>query len=822
MASRPKSTSSRSRTSRSGSSSRTTSKSRSTSRSRSSSSQSSLFEDIITALQSLLGGIFDRLHSLTLDQRLDIIGVLLTLTGFLSILGFLYRTSDNVFGQWGTFLANTFGWMIYVLPIALTLFGIWLILRRFERLPSITLERVVGIVLFFISLTIWVHIVGLLTIAEIADYQGGGGFGRFLTIPLLRGFGWSAAAVINLLLTWLGIMFTLDVPFARIWVKTEAWRGRFKERFSASFQRPASQDERLSRKEEIEVPEDLPQVFRPITEAGMGNSASVAVEEPATSEKPQKAEDEFSKPIRKPPDREWKLPEANDLLRPAPEFKPDTSMVEEQARIIEETLDLLGAPGHVVETNHGPRVTQFGVEPDFNERRSGDKIRVRVNKLVALADDLTMALASQSVRIQAPVPGKSYVGIEVPNANSQPVVLSEIIDSQVFRKIHSLLRFGLGKDVTGRAVAANLKTMPHMLIAGTTGSGKSVCINAILCNFLLYNSPRDLRLLLVDPKRVELTGYNGIPHLLAPVVVEMTKVVNALQWILREMESRYHKFSKVGARNLTGFNQKNPKDYMPHIVVVIDELADLMMTAPGETESTITRLAQLARATGIHLILATQRPSTKVITGLIKANFPARIAFNVATGVDSRVILDTNGAERLLGKGDMLFKPPDMANPFRLQGVHVSDEEIDKIVNYWKNDAHKQTAKSSQKADSAQPKSTTKSVLPGELINAQQGKLWDLDSKFDPLTEEAVDVIRNEGRASTTMLQRKLRIGYTRAARIIEHLFSLGIISEPHPTTQIREVLDWGEQGPPNNDDAEEEEQFDDYQSLEEEGDNDE
>lgn len=701
--------------------------------------------------------------------------------------------------------------MIYVVPVAITLFGIWLILRRFERTPSITLERIAGIFLFFISFTIWVHFFALQMLVSPLAHQGGGFFGRLLTTPLLLGFGWLASLVINLCLTWLAIMFTFDIPFARIWVNTESFRHHLKERFETTLERSSIQQERFSRKEEIEVPEDLPQVFRPISDIGTG-STSVAIEEAPSTNKPEQPADEFSKPIRKPPDREWKLPEAMEMLRAAPDFEPDTSMVEEQARIIEETLDLLGAPGHVVEINHGPRVTQFGVEPDFNERRSGDKIRVRVTKLVSLADDLTMALASQSVRIQAPVPGKSYVGIEVPNANAEPVVLSEIISAQVFRKIHSPLRFGLGKDVTGRAVAANLKTMPHLLIAGTTGSGKSVCINAILCNLLLYNSPRDLRLLLVDPKRVELTGYNGIPHLLAPVVVEMEKVVNALQWILREMESRYHKFSKVGARNLIGFNEKNPKDYLPHIVVVIDELADLMMTAPGETEATITRLAQLARATGIHLILATQRPSTKVITGLIKANFPARIAFNVATGVDSRVILDQNGAERLLGKGDMLFKPPDLANPFRLQGVHVSDEEIEKIVNYWRHDAHK-TEKNTlesgkQTPPSAKPKEST------SFMHAQQGKLWDLNSKFDPLTEEAVQLIREEQRASTTMLQRKLRIGYTRAARIIEHLYSLGIISEPHPTTQIREVLDWGEQGPPEEQPPEEE--YDDFHSMDE------
>ena len=307
-----------------------------------------------------------------------------------------------------------------------------------------------------------------------------------------------------------------------------------------------------------------------------------------------------------------------------------------------------------------------------------------MSKITSLVDDLALALAARRIRIQAPVPGKSYVGIEVPNDEVSQVSLREVIESKSFQSKQTPLRFALGKDVSGKSIAVDLADMPHLLIAGTTGSGKSVCINSILSGFLLQNSPSTLRLILIDPKRVELTGYNGIPHLLAPVVVDVERVIAVLQWALLEMDHRYDKFSKTGVRNIIEYNSKFPQDQLPNLIIIIDELADLMMVSPDETERCITRLAQLARATGIHLIIATQRPSVDVVTGLIKANFPARIAFAVASGVDSRVILDQPGAERLLGRGDMLFQSPDAAAPVRLQGVYVSEVEIQRLVDYWR------------------------------------------------------------------------------------------------------------------------------------------
>ncbi|MFN8411112.1 MAG: DNA translocase FtsK [Anaerolineales bacterium] len=378
---------------------------------------------------------------------------------------------------------------------------------------------------------------------------------------------------------------------------------------------------------------------------------------------------------------------SQDILDAGNATSVNEDFVQQRARLIEETLASFGAPAQVVAISRGPSITQFGVEPLFVETRGGVKTRVRVSKIASLSDDLALALAAPRIRIQAPVPGHSYVGIEVPNEEMAMVALRDILESETFQRNKKALSFALGRDVAGLPIMATLENMPHMLIAGTTGSGKSVCVNSILTSMLLYNTPDDLRLVLVDPKRVELTGYNGIPHLLGPVVVEMDRVIGALQWMTREMDKRYHNFAQVGSRNIVDYNAKmkaQGQKKLPYLVIIIDELADLMMIAPDETEKTITRLAQLARATGIHMILATQRPSVDVVTGLIKANFPARIAFAVASNTDSRVILDQPGAERLLGRGDMLYQAPDAPAAARLQGVFVSDHEIQRLVEYWR------------------------------------------------------------------------------------------------------------------------------------------
>jgi S-DNA-T family DNA segregation ATPase FtsK/SpoIIIE len=494
------------------------------------------------------------------------------------------------------------------------------------------------------------------------------------------------------------------------------------------------------------------------------------------------------------PTIQWALPQVRDVLDAGTAPTVNEDFIRQRAHLIEETLASFGAPAQVVEISRGPTITQFGVEPLFVETRGG-RTRVRVSKIASLSDDLALALAAPRIRIQAPVPGHSYVGIEVPNDEMALVALRDILESEPFQRNKTPLRFALGQDVAGLPITANLESMPHLLIAGTTGSGKSVCVNSILSCFLINNTPNELELVLIDPKRVELTSYNGIPHLAhGPVVVEIERVVDVLRWVAGEMDRRYHEFAKVGARNIADYNarmQLQSGRRLSFLVLVIDELADLMMIAPDQTEKTITRLAQLARATGIHMILATQRPSVDVVTGLIKANFPARIAFAVASGVDSRVILDQPGAERLLGRGDMLFQAPDAAAPARLQGVFVSDPEIQKVVDFWKD-------QKAQLSPHAPLSASVGTGLPDD-VPLKQKALWeDMESSdTDPLLNEAIGLIRREGRASVSMLQRRMRIGYTRAARLVDVMEDRGIVGPPEPNSQVRTVLDYGPTVPP-------------------------
>jgi len=489
----------------------------------------------------------------------------------------------------------------------------------------------------------------------------------------------------------------------------------------------------------------------------------------------------------------WSLPSVDEVLEPGAKGRADEAFDRERAQLIEETLRSFGAPARVVEINRGPVITQFGVEPDFVEGRGDRRTKVKVSKISALADDLALALAAPSIRIEAPVPSKGYVGIEVPNPEVSLVALRDVMESEAFQRLPSSLRLGLGKDVSGKPVAADLAAMPHLLIAGTTGSGKSVCVNAIISCLLLQNTPDMLKFVMVDPKRVELTYYNGIPHLLAPVVVELERVVPALQWVSREMDRRYHLFSREGVRNLEDYNRRMEaagERPLHTIVVVIDELADLMMLAPDETERVITRLAQLARATGIHLVIATQRPSVDVVTGLIKANFPARIAFAVASSVDSRVILDQPGAERLLGRGDMLFQAPDAAAPIRMQGAFVSENELQRLIQHWR------LARLDQEPEASRPTTPHEGIPAGASL--KQAPLWEElqqeeQGELDPLFDEAVSIVRQMRRASISLLQRRLRIGYTRAARLVDQLEAKGIVGPAQRGSQPREVLDYGE-----------------------------
>ncbi len=432
----------------------------------------------------------------------------------------------------------------------------------------------------------------------------------------------------------------------------------------------------------------------------------------------------------------------------------DAADLQAAARTIEQTLAGFGAPGEVVEVEQGPTFTRFGVRPGYVER-GGQRLRVKVGRISALKHDLALALAAPAIRIEAPVPGRSLVGIEVPSTRGGPVRLRGIAESQAFTRLRRRhgLALALGRDVTGAPVVADLTGMPHLLIAGATGSGKSVGLNAILASLLLGHTPDALRLILVDPKRVELSRYGALPHLVAPVVTEAREAVGALRWVVAEMDHRYQRFAARGARDRAGFNARSPAGEapVPALVVVIDELADLMLTAPADVEPLLTRVAQLGRATGIHLIVATQRPSTDVLTGIIKANFPARIAFAVSSGIDSRVVLDRVGAEALLGRGDMLFQPPDAPHPVRLQGAWVSDAELDALVGFWRG-AHWP----------APPRlSPWEDLVPSDDPDAE-------------LYERARALAEHDPRLSASVVQRRLRVGFPKARQLVERLVEDG------------------------------------------------
>jgi S-DNA-T family DNA segregation ATPase FtsK/SpoIIIE len=461
----------------------------------------------------------------------------------------------------------------------------------------------------------------------------------------------------------------------------------------------------------------------------------------------------------------WKYPSL-ELLGETELGKAERGDIRGNAATIEKTLESFGIDAKVVEVNLGPAVTQYALEVSLG---------TKLSKITGLERDLALALAAPTgtIRIEAPIPGRSLVGIELPNRAAEFVSLRKMLESEEMNSHKSKLAVSLGLDVSGRPIIADISRMPHILIAGQTGSGKSVCINAFLASLLFRASPTEVKLILVDPKRVELTGYNGIPHLLTPVIVDPDKVISALRWILAEMDRRYKLFAEAGARNIDGYNEMSGFQALPYIVLFIDELADIMLFSPVEVEDAVTRIAQMSRATGIHMVLATQRPSVDVITGLIKANIPSRIAFAVASQVDSRVILDTQGAEKLLGKGDMLYLPPEQAKPMRIQGAFVNDKEIDALTSFIKNQGV--------------PTQYTDEVT--TMAKAGTVTIAGVSGEMDELFKEAVKVVCQYDKASSSLLQRRLSIGYARAARIMDQLEASGVVSPSEGGSKAREVL---------------------------------
>ncbi len=496
---------------------------------------------------------------------------------------------------------------------------------------------------------------------------------------------------------------------------------------------------------------------------------------PPEFRKSLRAADQKDKKPSAPRDRDERLPTLNILLADQ-NARPDERTINQTAGMIEKTLAEFGISATVIGFRVGPTVTQFAVQPGFMKKtgateEEAQQIKVRVAQIASLQKDLALALSAERLRIEAPVPGKPYVGIEVPNTHTSVVRMRSILETDAFHKIGAPLAMALGRDVSGQPIVADLARMPHLLIAGATGSGKSVCITSLAACFAMNNPPEDLRMVMIDSKMVELLRFNGLPHLYGKVETNVERILGVLRWVVVEMEHRYRLLEAARVRDLEAYNRRvsRKKDgaTLPRIVVLIDELADLMMSAPDQTEHNLVRLAQMARATGIHLIVATQRPSTDVVTGLIKANFPARLAFAVASGTDSRVILDTVGAESLLGRGDMLFLNPESGTPARAQGVMITDMEIERIIAHWQKTAN-----------------GTDDTPPWEKLLSEPD-----ENEDEGLIEQAVVIVRQSQRASASLLQRRLRIGYPRAARLLDQLEEMGVVGPSQGGGKERDVL---------------------------------
>jgi len=717
-----------------------------------------------------------RKPSPALRFRGEVAGLLLIALALVTLLSVLSVSQGSITETWLNLLFLAFGYGAYATPFGFAAIGLWLILKSIGREPEIEPEKPVGVaVLFLLGLGVLHMLPSAVSPRQLAASGNGGGYlGWLISQALIRGLGGVGAWIVAIAGLLVGVLMTAGISLSEM----------------AAFARAA-----VARLRRGKAPPYVVNEGRPAAPAE-------AVSEPAAP--PARAAAPAPKPVviggeaPQPPKptgplfprvlggaQKWELPKIADILEQNVEIEISQSEIRERVRIIEETLASFGVPARVIEVNQGPTVTQFGVEPGYVERKDERgqvrKSKIKVSKISALANDLALALAASPIRIEAPVPGRSIVGIEVPNGQTSLVGLRGVMESEAFRSLSSKLRIALGQDVSGQAVVADLAAMPHLLIAGATGSGKSVCINSIIACLLLNNTPDDLRLIMVDPKMVELVPFNGIPHLLSPVVVDLERVVSVLKWTTREMDRRYRLFSKAGARNLDAYNRMaagRGEKPLPYIVVIIDELADLMMVSPEEVERSICRIAQMARATGIHLVIATQRPSVDVVTGLIKANFPARISFAVTSQVDSRVILDTPGAEKLLGRGDMLFMSPDSSKLQRLQGCFVSDQELARLVNHWKG---MYTVSEAQPAEVVQPS------LWGDMEPVQVGA--EGEGEEDALLERAIEEVRAANRASISLLQRRLRIGYSRAARLIDILEEKGIIGPEEGPARTRRVL---------------------------------
>ncbi|MBM3246820.1 MAG: DNA translocase FtsK [Candidatus Omnitrophica bacterium] len=660
----------------------------------------------------------------------------------------------RTFGAYlGWFLIFLFGRATsFIIP----LFIFWLGIRIFrQRLPYLRLPQVIGFVLLLFSLS---SLIGISISNETTRFLHSGLVGSLLSSFFLPRIGLLGGYIAFITLGLLSFVLATEMLISTFFLNLgERLKAFLKSIFD--FKKKAR-----------------PLVLKPVSNGRREPAPSLAeAQKPKITEIPSKAPSLTSAPKIKIKEAlpapalesrarlpelkigDYHLPGLDLLDSPPPlearQIKEDLAA---NARILEETLEDFSISAKVTDVERGPVITRYELEPAPG---------VKVNRIVALSDDIALSMKAQSVRIIAPIPGKGRVGVEVPNMQSSLVYFKETIASNDFQKSGSKLSLALGKDITGQPVITDLGDMPHLLIAGTTGSGKTVCVNCLILSMLFRSTPNELKFLMIDPKMVELAPFNGLPHLLCPVVTDAKKAAVGLGWVVNEMEERYRLLAKVGARNIDAYNEKQEK--IPYIVVIVDELADLMMVARDQIESAITRLAQLSRAVGIHLILATQRPSVDVITGVIKANFPARISFKVASKVDSRTVLDMNGADKLLGRGDMLFLRPGESKLIRAQGSLVNDKEIERVVAFIKSQAEP--------------------VYDEEILKEQQ-KSGLVNGEKDDLYDQAVRVIMESNQASVSILQRRLRLGYTRSARIIDMMEQEGLIG-PFEGSKPRRIL---------------------------------
>lgn len=689
----------------------------------------------------------------------DGLSVILFAFGILVVLGILGLSKGSFLVGLVKLISIWLGWGSPLIIIMAFVAGVFA--YKFSRTSvQIKWTQVISIEISCILLLAVLSVIGGVSITQVDNGLWGGRIGWALVVFFQTLVGRIPGIILIIILSFFSLMGIFGT-----WEKLELW---LKKQTDSSFpgvnpvddgmEAQLSQDEfhdersakqQRSKKKKI----DLPPEFR----------KDLAV--------PRK---DNTDPIKTLP-RSENLPPIN-LLAVEQNVRPDERNINQTAGLIEKTLADFGIPARVVGFRIGPTVTQFAVEPGFFEKGGDDngdvnRQKVRIAQIAGLSRDLALALSAERLRIEAPVPGRSFVGIEVPNLRATIVRLRPILESNSFNKIRSPLNIALGRDVSGQPVIADLARMPHILIAGTTGSGKSVCISALAACLAMNNSPDELRMIMIDSKMVELIRFNGLPHLYGKVETDVQRILGVLRWIVVEMEQRYKLLEAASVRDLEGYNKRLLRRKegipLPRIVVLIDELADLMMSAPDQTEHNLVRLAQMARATGIHLVVATQRPSTEIVTGLIKANFPARLSFAVASNIDSRVILDSPGAETLLGHGDMLFLNPEVGNPIRAQGVMITDLEIERIISFWQ--------KSNSRSDERPP---WESIL-SEPDEGEDGIL----------IEEAIAILKKEKRASASLLQRKLRIGYPRAARLLDRLEEMNIVGPSTGGGRDRDVL---------------------------------